>query len=342
MLTERQAKILKAIVQEYINSKQPVGSKKIMELLDIKASSATIRNESVVLEEKGFLEKQHTSSGRIPSTIGYRFYVDNLMELHEEKELKKYLKNLLLNRGYTVDNIIEKASEIISEMTNMTAIVARKDNTTDIKLVKIDLVPISDSMASVIFVLSNATVHQKVFNLSNVSLNDLGISIKLFSDNLINTNIQEIKNVTNKIKPELKNKVIKYEFVLESFIETILQGNDSKKDIVGMQYMLENPEFNDTNKIKNIIHLLQSVSPFDWYEASYSNQKNLNMINTKIGNEISKDIDDIAIVGTEFKTTDGKVTSLTLVGPKRVDYLQANQLVNILIEIINREGEKDE
>jgi heat-inducible transcriptional repressor len=103
--------------------------------------------------------------------------------------------------------------------------------------------------------------------------------------------------------------------------------------------MLENPEFNDTQKIKNIINLMDQISPFDWYEVTYESNQQINKINTKIGNEISEDSDDLAILGTEFKSKDGTTTSLTLVGPKRVDYSQANQLIQMLIDIINGNGE---
>ncbi|WP_026389741.1 heat-inducible transcriptional repressor HrcA [[Acholeplasma] multilocale] len=336
MLKERQQQILKVIVQEFIATNQAVGSKRILELLDIKVSSATIRNESAALEEMGFLEKQHTSSGRIPSTMGYRFYVDNLMIRTDNAELKDYLKKVIFARGVGIDNVLDQATEIISEMTKMTAIVTKKDNLEEVKLKKIELIPLNQSMASVIFALSNGTIQTKVFNLNNVSLNDLSISIKLFSDNLIETNVEDIETRAREFKPSLEVSVKNYEYVLQTFINTILQGNDEKREIVGMKYMLENPEFNDTQKIKNVINLMEKMSPFDWFDVTYESNQQMNRISTKIGNEIGDDTDDIAIVGTEFKTEDGGTTTLTLVGPKRVDYSQANQLVQMLIDIINR------
>ncbi|AUF83637.1 heat-inducible transcription repressor HrcA [Mesoplasma syrphidae] len=339
MLTERQSLILKVIIKDYIDKNQPVGSKRILELLGINISSATIRNDSAILEEKGYLEKQHTSSGRIPSTNGYRYYVDYLMERTENEDLKEYLKTIFHSRGIGIDNVLDEASKIISELTKMTAIVSKKENLNDVVLKKIDLVPLSNTMASVIFVLSNGTIQKKVFNLENVSLNDLAISIKLFSDNLIETNIQEIEAMAETIKPILEESVKNYEYVLQTFLKTILQGKDEKKEIFGMKYMLENPEFNDTQKIKNIINLMDKISPFDWYEVTYESNQQKNKISTKIGSEISDDNDDIAILGTEFITKDGTTTSLTLVGPKRVDYSQANQLIEMLIDIINGNGD---
>ncbi|ATZ18809.1 heat-inducible transcription repressor HrcA [Williamsoniiplasma somnilux] len=338
MLTERQEHILKAIVQEFIKTVQPVGSKRILELLNVDISSATIRNESAALEEKGFLEKQHTSSGRVPSTQGYRYYVDFLMNKTDNTDLKKQLEKLKSLRSENIDVVLNQASSIISEMTKLTAIISTKGANDSVVLKKIDLIPLSNKNASVIFALSNGSIQTKVFNLNNTSLNDLSISIKLFSDSLIDTEISNIANKMNLIKPELEANVKNYEYILQTFLQTILQSNDVKREMYGMKYMLENPEFNDTEKIKSVINLMEHMSPFDWYDVRYSQNQQINKISTKIGEEISVDAGDIGIVGTEFEKN-GSTTSITLVGPKRMDYNQANQLVQWLLELVNERGE---
>lgn len=336
MLTQRQEKILKVIVQEFIKTVQAVGSKRILELLDIDISSATIRNESAILEELGFLEKQHTSSGRIPSTKGYRYYVDYLMKQDQDVDLKKHFENLKNLRTQNIDEILDQATEIISEMTKLTAIVSTKENLDEAVLKKIDLIPLSNTNASVIFVLSNGTIQKKVFNLQNISLHDLGISIQLFSDNLIDQQLSAIQKVVATITPELKATVKNYEYILQSFINAILQDQTETKETYGFKYMLENPEFNDTEKLKAVIQLMEHMSPFEWYDMRYSSNKKMNQIATSIGEENDTVLDDLAIVGTEFETKDGKSTAITLVGPKRMDYHQANQLVEWLIELVGK------
>lgn len=327
MLSQRQEKILKAIVQEFIKTVQPVGSKRILELIEMPISSATIRNEAVVLEEYGFLEKQHTSSGRVPSTKGYRYYVDYLMISATNAELKKQLERLMDLRTKNIEKIIDQATNIISEMTELTAIVSMKDLVDETILKKIDLVPLTTTTASVIFVLSNGSIHQKVFDLENASLNDLAISIKLFSDNLINQKISYIDKALPVIQPELQAAVKNYEYILQSFVNTILNNQTETKETYGIKYMLEKPEFNSTEKLKSVIQLMERMSPFDWYDIRYSSNKQKNKIATKIGEENEGDFADIGMVGTEFETPNGKKAAITLVGPKRMDYNQATQLV---------------
>ncbi|WP_434336011.1 heat-inducible transcriptional repressor HrcA [Mycoplasma capricolum subsp. capricolum] len=336
MLTKRQVKILQTIVEEFIKTNQPVGSKRILELLDIKISSATIRNESAILEHEGYLEKQHTSSGRTPSTKGYRYYVDNIMKLDsaDYTRLKIYLNQLLDLRKYDIDKTINYASEIISELTKMTAVVIKKQNIKNIKLKKIELILLSEFLASVLFIFSDGDVQNKMFNLKDISLSDLKIAIKLFSDFLVDVKLDEIDQYLNDLKHQLSLSIKQYDYVLNTFINTILESKNEQKETHGMRYMLENPEFNDTNKLKNAVKLVEQLSPFDWFNIAYESNKNMNKIAIKIGNEIDQINDDISMIATELKIGNSS-TVLTLVGPKRVDYNQVNQLMNLIIEIIN-------
>ncbi|WP_434343894.1 heat-inducible transcriptional repressor HrcA [Mycoplasma sp. 06067-C1-B144P-99-0482-3] len=336
MLTKRQVKILQTIVEEFIKTNQPVGSKRILELLDIKISSATIRNESAILEHEGYLEKQHTSSGRTPSTKGYRYYVDNIMKLDsaDYTRLKIYLNQLLDLRKYDIDKTINYAGEIISELTKMTAVIIKKQNIKNIKLKKIELILLSEFLASVLFIFSDGDVQNKMFNLKDISLSDLKIAIKLFSDFLVNVKLDEIDRYLNDLKHQLSLSIKQYDYVLNTFINTILESKNEQKETHGMRYMLENPEFNDTNKLKNAVKLVEQLSPFDWFNIAYESNKNMNKIAIKIGNEIDQINDDISMIATELKIGNSS-TVLTLVGPKRVDYNQVNQLMNLIIEIIN-------
>lgn len=336
MLTNRQIKILQTIVEEFIKTNQPVGFKRILELLNMKISSATIRNKSATLEHEGYLEKQHTSSGRTPSTKGYRYYVDNIMKLDlaDYTRLKIYLNQLLDLRKYDIDKTINYASEIISELTKMTAVVIKKQNIKDIKLKKIELILLSEFLASVLFIFSDGDVQNKMFNLKDVALSDLKIAIKLFSDVLVDVKLDEIDQYLNDLKHQLSLSIKQYDYVLNTFINTILESKNEQKETHGMRYMLENPEFNDTNKLKNAVKLVEQLSPFDWFNIAYEFNKNMNKIAIKIGNEIDQINDDISMIATELKIGNSS-TVLTLVGPKRVDYNQVNQLMNLIIEIIN-------
>ena len=339
MLTERQEQILQSIIEEYIKSASPVGSKRIQEVLSINISSATIRNESAFLEEQGYLEKAHTSSGRVPSTKGYRYYVDHLMKSNDMEEVKLQIENIFKTRGSTIDQVLEKTSLILSEMTKLATVVATSRNTTEVVLSKVELVPLSGSNSIVVFVLSNGQIENKIVNLDKVTLKELKISIDLFNERLVNSKISEIEFKSKAIIPVLKQQVKKYEFILQTFINALLHTGTSQSKTSGVKYLLENPEFNDPIKIKKIIEFIESTSPFAWFN---SQNKNANKASVAIGFETGLGNDDIAVVGTNFPTEGGGKGTLALIGPKRIQYDKVSDLLEWISKKIEdkfKEGE---
>ena len=339
MLTERQEQILQSIIEEYIKSASPVGSKRIQEVLSINISSATIRNESAFLEEQGYLEKAHTSSGRVPSTKGYRYYVDHLMKSNDMEEVKLQIENIFKTRGSTIDQVLEKTSLILSEMTKLATVVATSRNTTEVVLSKVELVPLSSSSSIVVFVLSNGQIENKIVNLDKVTLKELKISIDLFNERLVNSKISEIEFKSKAIIPVLKQQVKKYEFILQTFINALLHTGTSQSKTSGVKYLLENPEFNDPIKIKKIIEFIESTSPFAWFN---SQNKNANKASVAIGFETGLGNDDIAVVGTNFPTEGGGKGTLALIGPKRIQYDKVSDILEWISKKIEdkfKEGE---
>ncbi|AHI53700.1 heat-inducible transcription repressor [Spiroplasma sabaudiense Ar-1343] len=324
MLTKRQEKILKIIIEEYIRSAQPVGSKKILELINIDVSSATIRNEGAILEEKGFLEKEHTSSGRVPSTIGYRYFVDNLMSKENTDDIKIRLSKIFEQRNANIVDVLDQSCKILSEMTNLASVVTTTPDNGEALLRKAELIPISNESAAVIFALSNGIVENKVFNLENISLEDLQTCINLFNERLVETKIKDLDVKVEAIRPILQQQVKKYEFVLQTFLNVILHNTSSVTKTQGVQYMLENPEFSDPNKIKSVLKLIESISPFEWYKS----QTEENEAQVKIGFEIGEENNDLALIGTNFKSPDGFNNAITLIGPKRIQYDKAKELLD--------------
>ncbi|AOG60261.1 heat-inducible transcription repressor [Spiroplasma helicoides] len=324
MLKKRQELILKTIIEEYIKTASPVGSKRIQEVISIEISSATIRNESAFLEEQGFLEKAHTSSGRVPSTKGYRYYVDYLMKSNDIEDVKSQIEEIFKRRGATIDQILEETSKILSEMTKLATVVATNDGFEEVELNKVELVSLSGKNAIVIFVLSNGVVENKMINLETVPIEELQISIDLFNDRLVNSKLSEIEFKSKAILPILKSQVKKYEFILQTFVSALLHTGSSQAKTSGMKYLLENPEFNDPNKIKSIVEFIESSSPFAWFKSQMNNK---NKAAVAIGIETGVGNDDIAIVGTNFPTESGGQGTLALVGPKRIQYDKVSDLL---------------
>ncbi|WP_375317782.1 heat-inducible transcriptional repressor HrcA [Spiroplasma endosymbiont of Virgichneumon dumeticola] len=325
MLSKRQSQILKIIVEQYIKTALPVGSKTLLENNNVNYSSATVRNECVELETLGLLEKTHSSSGRIPSTKGYRYYVDNLMnsgEDHTLVELKRKIAEVFENRNLVITEVLNKTSNILSEMTNLISVVIGPNLHED-TLKKIELVPISNDNALAICITSNGHVQNKMFNIQETPLTDLTIAIDIFNTRLIGTKINEISEKVNLLKPILEQQVQKSEFIIQGFINTLINFSRPLSTTHGVQYMLENPEFNDINKIKTIIRFIESQSPWMYFD-----QLNNTTVQIKIGEELGNENNDMAMIMTTFKVHDGEQGQIAIVGPKRLEYEKLAEILN--------------
>ncbi|WP_308149691.1 heat-inducible transcriptional repressor HrcA [Spiroplasma sp. AdecLV25b] len=325
MLSKRQSQILKIIVEQYIKTALPVGSKTLLENNNVNYSSATVRNECVELETLGLLEKTHSSSGRIPSTKGYRYYVDNLMnsgEDHTLVELKRKIAEVFENRNLVITEVLNKTSNILSEMTNLISVVIGPNLNED-TLKKIELVPISNDNALAICITSNGHVQDKIFNIQETPLTDLTIAIDIFNTRLIGTKINEISEKVNLLKPILEQQVQKSEFIIQGFINTLINFSRPLSTTHGVQYMLENPEFNDINKIKTIIRFIESQSPWMYFD-----QLNNTTVQIKIGEELGNENNDMAMIMTTFKVHDGEQGQIAIVGPKRLEYEKLAEILN--------------
>ena len=206
MLTERQSKMLKLIVERYIKEPTPVGSKVISKALD--CSSATIRNEMAILEDLGLLEKTHTSSGRIPSEKGYRYYVDNLMELKKmnaEDMLK--LQIVFRNQQLALSDVITKSLQVISDMMNYTTVVLGSTSHENL-LKQIEVVPIDDVSIIVIIVTDKGHVEHKSIKLQDVPLEEVKKTVGLINNLISGTPIDEVsKKLEYEVKPIIGNYV---------------------------------------------------------------------------------------------------------------------------------------
>ena len=201
MLSDRQNKILKLIVEKYIKDPIPVGSKVISK--ELNCSSATIRNDMGVLEDQGLLEKTHTSSGRVPSEAGYRYYVDNLMELKEmnaEDMLK--LQIVFKNQQLAISDVITKSLQVISDMTNYTAVVLGSTSHENL-LKQIEVVPIDDASMVVVIVTDKGHVEHKNIHLEDVSMEEVKKTVGLINNLISGTPIDEINEKFNSDLNEL-------------------------------------------------------------------------------------------------------------------------------------------
>ena len=312
MLTERQENILKLITTEYIKSARPVGSKLICD--ELNCSSATVRNEMANLEDLGLLEKTHTSSGRVPSEKGYRYYVDHLMkpkELTGEDMLK--LQIIFNNNQLELNDTLSESLKLISDMTSYTSIVlggASHDN----KLKEISTVPIDNENLIVIVVTDQGHVENRRITLKNVSLDEIKKTVNLINELIVGTPIDEISSKLEfEIKPIIGRYVKEHEIVYNTFYQVFKDFSSKNVNIVGKNNMLKQPEFNNIEKIQSIFNKLDNKE-----EMLDSIKEDNNDIKIYIGNENNLD-KDVTIIQTKYNSH-GEEGTIAIVGPKRMDY----------------------
>ena len=330
MLTERQKEILKIIVLEYIKLAKPVSSNLICDTLH--CSSATIRSEMATLEEYGLLEKTHTSSGRIPSEKGYRYYVDNLMSLKKMSPTDMLKLQIIFNNNQLeISDCIKKSLEIISDMTNYTSIKlgsTSHENT----LKEIQVVPLDRSSMIVIVITDKGYVEHKSIRLDNIDIGDIKKTVNLINNMIVGTPIDEVgAKLEFEVKPIIGNYVREHEKLYNAFYNVFTSFSNKNVDIVGSKNILKQPEFNNIDKISSILDKLDNLESselIDFVEEDGTN------IKIHIGKENKID-DDVTVITTSYKTPLEEGT-IAVVGPKRMDYDRVVSMLEFIKENIER------
>ena len=329
MITERQISLLKIIVEEYIKTARPVGSKAICAKL--KCSSATVRNEMSNLEELGYLEKTHTSSGRVPSDNGYRYYVDHIMvpkELNGDEMLK--LQTIFKNNSLMLNDVVLRSMEIISELTNYTAIVLGSSSKENL-LSRMEVVPLANNKFLAIVITDKGHVEHKNIELNeNISLDEIKKTVELINRLIVGTPIDEIcTKLEFEIKPIIGTYIKQHDAIYNAFYNAL---NDFKEEasvkVSGASNILMQPEFSNADKIREI------VSKFEDKSLVSSIKEEESGINIYIGSENTLD-DDVAIIKTKY-SVNGEEGTIALIGPKRMEYSRATALLNYIKKNIER------
>ena len=333
MLGSRQKDLLKAIVEEYIKTARPVGSKNLCR--KFKVSSATIRNDMSLLEDAGYLEKQHISSGRVPSNLGYRYYVDNLMEpkkISGEDMLK--LQTIFSNNELDLNDAILKCLEIISDITNYTSVILGSTSSESL-LEKVEIVPLTEGNVVAIVVTDKGHVENKNINIpKNIDMKEVQKTAELLNKMLRKTPINEVPSKLEfEIKPIIGNYVRNYEVLYNAFYEA-LSSFQGEKDVhfEGKTNILKQPEFNTVDSVKNII------SKFESKELVSKIEETNDEVKVYIGVESEFD-DNVTVIKTKYNAGD-KEGTIAIIGPKRMDYERVLNMLEYIKSEIDKKGGK--
>lgn len=329
-MDDRKNKLLKEIVEEYIRDARPVGSKGLVDKL--KCSSATIRNEMSELEDLGYLEKTHTSSGRVPSDAGYKYYVDNIMkpkELNGEEILK--LQTIFANNELVLSDAIKECMAIISEITNYTSIVLGKDSEYN-TLKQLNIIPIDSRKVVALVVVSNGHVENKQMNIpEGVLVDEVVRTCEIINKHLIGTPISEVNSKMEfEIKPRIASIIKQYESVYNMFQGVFNEFTEKNSNVFfgGRTNILKQPEFDSVDKIKS---LMEKLEDYDIVKKIESDDDGINIY---IGEENEFD-KDVTVVKMSYNSN-GEEGTIAVIGPTRMEYDKVVTLLNFLKTQIER------
>ncbi|MFE4203307.1 heat-inducible transcriptional repressor HrcA [Aneurinibacillus aneurinilyticus] len=328
MLTERQQMILRAIIDNYIRSAEPVGSRTISKREDIGYSSATIRNEMADLEEMGYLEQPHTSAGRIPSNKGYRFYVDQLARMpFVQVEDASHIRRLFAERFYEFEQVMNQAASILSGLTNYTSIILGHDiKTTRLKAVQ--MIPLSRQSAVVILVTDTGKVENKTISLpEGMEIEEVERVVNLLNDKLSGVAMTELRQRLHaEVAKELGRYIQQYEQLMTVLEETLKHEPDDHIVLKGTTNILMQPEFRDVDKVRDILTLFEQnemvVRLFDSQQTG---------LRVRIGTENEEQaVSGCSIITATYHLDGQPVGTVGILGPTRMEYARVMAILSEL------------
>lgn len=332
MKMNRSDMILKYIVEYFIKTAQPVGSQTLIDEYHLDISSATIRNEMFALEKMGYIEKTHSSSGRVPSSKGYKYYCEYLRDKSVDEQLKYSLQAVLDDKVKPVEEVIKASCEIISHMTSLVSVVMGPDEEQE-NLASVQLIKISDNTLTAIFVTDKGYVENKTFKVaSSINTEEVIKCVQILNDRLKGTPISNLVEKVEALKPVLNDYVISHDLIYQALLETFLRFASDRLSLYGRDELFNQPEFrNDTDKLEKVFKLLNDQSLFRSIEEEARKENDPIL---KIG-EV-KDNPDVSMVTTKFKIGDGQESTITLLGPTRMDYDKALSALEYLADALNK------
>ncbi|MGL5149603.1 MAG: heat-inducible transcriptional repressor HrcA [Clostridium sp.] len=334
VIDDRKIRILEAIINDYINTGEPVGSRTIAKKYNLGVGSATIRNEMSDLEDMGYLEQPHTSAGRIPSSKGYRLYVDSLMGnplLSKEEELR--IKECIIDSAMLeVSKIVKHASTLLSELTNLTCVVQtpsmRKSSIKSIKFMKVD-----DDNLIVVIITDGGVIKNHIIRVNNMPSDEVIENINSVCTNrLMHLTIEDINlEVINNLKRDLSGYNDIFNAILPALYESLREEVSSEVFMEGTTNILNYPEYNDIDKAKEILSLLYNK---DCVVELIEPQGEITI---KIGEEnYIPEAKECSVISAEYSIGDKAIGTIGLIGPRRINY---SKVIAIMAQVMKELNE---
>ena len=335
MLDQRKKKVLQAIVEEYVNTAEPVSSSLLTKKDELKYSSATIRNEMADLEKAGYLEKTHTSSGRVPSEKGYRYYVDELLrDDNISLEEIKYISEKLETKVNEIEELTKLATTTISEITHYTTLAIGPGADTQL-IDEIKFVMLGQRMLMAIILTNTGMVKETIIKFDeDITEKQVETINYMFNKKLKN---QPLEIIDAPLEQYLINEMKYSVKVIKPIIEQIKKVIQEERQIYleGTNKVFDLPEFNSLEVAKNFINIIDEKELVaDMLDSGFAKD-----INVYIGDENEKDeLKDFSVITFKHKVGNKDLGTIGIIGPKRMDY---SKVISVMKYISKKLNEKD-
>lgn len=335
-LDERKTKILEAIIRNYLETGEPVGSRTISKYTDLNLSSATIRNEMSDLEEMGYILQPHTSAGRIPSDKGYRFYVDRIMD-DKEREVSE-IKELMIERQDKMELLLKQVVKVLASNTNYAAMVSAPSYHRN-KLKFIQLSQVDAKQLVAVVVVEGNIVKNKIIDVSEALDNETLLKLNmLLNTNLNGLSLEEISlGMITKLKEQagIHSNIVSE--VLDAVAEAIKVEDDLEIYTSGATNIFRYPELSDSERASELINTFEEKKPLtELVQETLADEGN-NGIQVYIGNETPvQAMKDCSVITATYELEEGMQGTIGIIGPKRMDYEKSLSAMKTLMAQLDK------
>ena len=338
-MTERRKRLLRAVVEHYIETAAPLASKIIADLAQLDCSSATIRNEMATLEKMGYLEQPHTSAGRIPSPAGYRFYVNELMEKHKlSMQETERINEAMHLKMRELDRVIDQAGKLVSQFTNYPAfaLTAGRDR---IYISRYDLLMVDPNSFIVVAMTNTNVVKNKLVHLpSNITEPQLQLLNALLNTSFTGKTLQEITPDLMQVAEKAAGSSYGLISLVVSFAMEVLDDLEhSSIHTAGASQLLNHPEYQDVDKAHKLLTYLSDDPNLAHLTAPMMNEGKDEGPKVFIGPEnVAEELKDTSVVLASYDIGDGMKGVIGVVGPTRMDYAKVTAKLSYLADNLGK------
>ena len=333
-LDERKIKILNAIIQTYLETGEPVGSRTISRFTDLKLSSATIRNEMSDLEEMGYILQPHTSAGRIPSDKGYRFYVDNLMKVKSEEVVRQ--NEMMVQKVDKLEQVLKQVVKLLATNTNYASLITAPQSQKN-KLKFIQLTRVNEEQILAVMMLEGNIIKNKILTVDELVEEEEVVKLNL----LLNTYLQglSLQEINMELLQTMKRQAQGHRKIIGDLIDTIVEAIQEEDDTEiytsGTTNLLKYPELADREKAGQLLYTLEEKQGLNELITAGENYENKHGIQVYIGSESPvQSMKDCSIVTATYELEEGVQGTIGIIGPKRMDYKKVvNNLETVMTQL---------